>query len=123
MTAPFSLFGCVNEIDNDLCRFFNTDCSGIEADVKVGCVAPGAAGVVLIIELAALILFGKPHFRTLFGFAVETNDAVGTKSGICMDVNMECIGTVFENIVGVAAYDDTGSIVRDLQNAAALNVP
>lgn len=109
-----SSLGTLNDIHHDICGFFHADGAGIQAYIVVRGSTPGAAGVVLIVDGTALILFLKTGSGTLFGFTVKPDDPVCTEVHIRMDVYMERIGTVFQNIVCIAANDDTGTFFRQL---------
>ena len=77
----------------------------------------------LIIDTAALILFVQTLLRALVGFTVATDDALGAVGDIRKDKGMQRIGTVLENVVCITANDDTGALLRQLEDDAALNVP
>ena len=117
------LSGIFNNADKNITALLNSQNSGVQADVVVLRLAPGTAGIVLIIYPAALILLLESCFRALFRFTVETDNALCTIGRVSKDVGMEGIGTVLQNVVGIPAYDDTGTLIRQLEDYIALDIP
>ena len=93
---------------------FFTQSAGTEADIIVLCLTPGAAGIVLIVDLTALILLLKTGLRALFRLAVQTDDAVGTVGHIRIDESMKTIVPFLQNIVSISAYDYAGTLFSQL---------
>ena len=74
-----ALFFVPNKVQNNLSSFFNTDNAGVQADIVIIGITPGAAGVMLVIKLATFIFFLKSGNRGLFRFTVQTDNSVCTK--------------------------------------------
>ena len=110
-------------VDDDLGAVLDAKDAGIQAEVIVLRLAPCTAGVVMVIHTTALILFLKAGFGALLRLSVETHDALGTIGSISKDIDVECVLSVLEDVVCVAAYDDAGALVRQLQDHIALDVP
>ena len=110
------LSGILHDGAEDVYALVNAQNAGIQGDVIVLRLAPGTAGVVLIVDTAALILFMQTLLRALVGLTVTADDALGTIGDIRKDVNMERILTVLQNIVRVTADDDTGAFLGQLQD-------
>ena len=117
------LFGIQVGVDHDFSAVVLAQNAGIQAEVVVLGHTPGAAGVVLIVHTAALVLFGQTLLGALLGFAVQSDDPVSLGCGIGMDKDMEDIGTVLQYVVSVTANDDTGTLLSQLQDHVALDVP
>lgn len=115
--------GIFHDLADDIYTLFDTQNTGIQRDIIVLRLAPGTAGVVLIVDTAALILFSQTLFGTLFGFAVAADDSFGAVRDIRENKSMEGIGTVFQNVVSIPTNDDTGTLFSQLQDDTALNVP
>ena len=115
--------GLLHNAADNVCTEINTQFSGIQAQVIVLGLTPGPAGVVLIVDPAALIFLVQTGLRALVGFAVLLYDPLGTEGDIGMGVDMEGIFAVFENVVRIPADDDAGTLISQLQDDAALNVP
>ena len=90
----FLLSGVLDDIHHNVGALFNTQNTGVQADVIVLCLTPGAAGIVLIVDPAALILLGKALFGSLLGVTVKANNTLRTVGGICEYLNMQGILTV-----------------------------
>ena len=118
-----SLFGILDNLDYNIGTLFNTQNAGIQADVVILGLAPGAAGIVLIVYTAALILFCQTLLGCLFGFTVETNDTLSPVGNISEHVHVQCFGMILQDIVCIPANDDTGSLFSQLQNDIALYIP
>ena len=95
----------------------------VQADVIILGLTPGAAGVVLIVDAAALILLVQTRLRALVGLTVQTDDAVGAEGHIRENEGMQRIGTILQNVVRVPADDDASAFLRQLKNHAALDIP
>lgn len=108
---------------DDLNALIDAQVATVQAQVIVLCHAPGLTGVVLIVDLAALVLFSQTRFGTLFAFTVETDNAVSTEIIICVDEYMQTIFSIFEDVVGIATHDNAGAFFRQLHNGAALDAP
>ena len=104
----------LNNTNNDIRALLDTQNTGVKADIVILSLAPGAAGVVLIIHPAALILFSQTGLRGLLRFAVKTDDALSPVGGIRKDINMEGILPILEDIVCIPAYDDARTLVGQL---------
>ena len=89
------LLGVLHDLADDICALFNTQNTGIQADVIVLGLAPGTAGVVLVVDAAALILFVQTLLGRLVRFAVAADDALGAVANIGKDVGMESIRAIF----------------------------
>ena len=108
------LLAVVINIYNDICAGIYAQGAAVEAEIVVLRLTPGPAGVVLVIYAAALILFLQSCLRTFLGFAVKPDDPVCTEIHIRVDINVKTILTVFENIVGISAYDHTRALISKL---------
>ena len=117
------LLAPINDIHNDIGAGLHAQFGGIQADVEVLGVAPVAAGVVLVIDLAALVLLGQTGGGSLLGLAVELDDAVLAELVIGVDEDVQSIFPVLQDVVGVTANDDAGALVRQLEDDAALDIP
>mgnify|MGYP003289455657 CR=1 FL=1 len=106
--------GIFHDAADDVHALINTQNTGIQADIIVLCLAPGTAGVVLIVHTAALILFLQTGFGTLFGLTVQTHDTVGTELLVCVDEGVQHILTILQNIIGIAADDHAGTFLSQL---------
>ena len=115
--------GILNDADQNIPALLNAENAGVQTDVIVLCLTPGTAGVVMVVHTAALVLFCKAGFGTLFRFTVKSHNAVSAVGGIGENVGMKRIGTVLQNIVRVSADNDTGTLIGQLQDHTALNIP
>ena len=77
----------------------------------------------LVVYPAALVLFVQAGFRALFRFAVKAHDPVCAELLIRVDKGVQAIAAVFQDVVGVAAYDHAGALFRQLHDHIALDVP
>ena len=100
-------FGQAND---DINALFDTDHIAVQADVIIVSHAPGLAGIVMVVDPAALILFSQTCLRALLGFAVPPDDPVSLGCGIGMDKDMEDIGTVLQNVVRIPATMTQGPL-------------
>ena len=119
----FRLLTVFYHIQQDFYTAFLAQSAGAKANIIVLSLAPGTTGVVLVVDLAALILFMQTGLGALLGFAVKTNDAVSTVVHIRIDKCMQAIITILQNVISVSAYNDTGAFICQLQNHTALNAP
>ena len=117
------LFGIFHGADDDIDTLVNAEDAGIQADVIILGLTPSAAGVVLIVHAAALILLVQTRLRALVGLAVQTDDAVGAEGHIRENEGMQRVGTILQNVVRVPADDDASAFLRQLKNHAALDIP
>ena len=76
-----------------------------------------------VVDAAALILFVQTLLGRLVGFAVAADDALGAVGNIGKDVGMEGIGAILQNVVSITAHNDTGTLLCNLQDDTALDIP
>ena len=117
------LFAVLYKRNNDIGTAFDSDRAAVEADVIILSGAPGSSGVMLIIYPATLIFFLQTRLRTLFRVAIKTYNAVCTEIHVGIDIGVEAVIPVLQDIVGVSAYDYTGTLLCYLQDHATLDVP
>ena len=117
------LFGIFHNTADNLCTLVNTQDTGIETQIVVLGLTPGTAGIVLIVHTAALVLFVQTGLRALVGFAVAADNTLRTERNIGKGENMEGIFPIFQNVVRISSNNDTGTLISDLQDYTALNVP
>ena len=113
----------LHQRNKDICAPLHAKNATVEGDVIVLRHAPGSAGVVVVVYLAALVLFCQTGFGTFFRFTVEADDAVSTEFLAGMDKSMKGIGAILQNVVCVSANDDTRTLFCQLQDHAALYIP
>lgn len=109
--------------ENDFYATLDAQVTTVQAKVVILRHAPGLTGVVLVVDLAAFILFSQSGFGTFFAFAVKPDDTIGTEVVICMDKYVQAIRAIFQNIVGVSSNDDTGAFLSQLHDGATLDAP
>ena len=88
--ADFLLFTKCG-FDDDIHTSLFAQCTAAQAQVIVLRSAPGATGVVLIVDTAALVFFLQTVFRALVRFAVTGDDAVGAIVNICVNESVQAI--------------------------------
>ena len=77
----------------------------------------------LVIDPPALILLVQTLLRSLLRLAIQADNTVSTVGSIGENIDMQCVRTVLQNVVSIPAYDDTGPLIRQLEDHIALNVP
>ena len=117
------LLGIVHNAADDVSTLVNAQNTGIQGNVIVLRLAPGTAGIVLVIDAAALILFVKTLLRRLVRLTVTANNALCTVGFVGKYVDMQGILTILQDVVGIPADNNTGPLLCQLQDDAALNVP
>ena len=115
--------GLLHNAADNVCTEINTQFSGIQTQIVVLRHAPGAAGVVLVVDTAALIFLVQTGLGALVGFTVLLHNPLGTEGGIGVGIDMEGIFPVLQDVVGVPANNDTGTLIGQLQDDTALDVP
>ena len=109
--------------NHDVSALLNAQNTGIQADIVVLCLTPGAAGVVLIIDTAALILFCKTGFGALLRLTIALNNAFSAVGNIRKYINMKRILAILKDIVCITANNHAGTLLSQLKDHAALNIP
>ena len=61
--------------------------------------------------------------RRFVGLAVTADNAFCTVGDICKYKGVQGILTVLQNVIGIPAHDDAGTLLCQLQNDAALDIP
>ena len=87
------LFGVLYYIQENVDAALHTQCAGAEANIVILCLTPGAAGIMLIVNFTALILFVQTGLGTLFRLTVKANDSVSTELFVSVDKGVENIRT------------------------------
>ena len=77
----------------------------------------------LVVDPAALVLFGQTDFRGLVGLTVEIHNVLGPEGLVGAYIDVDGIRTILQDVVGIAAYDDAGALFRQVENHIALGVP
>ena len=68
------LFGIFHGADDDIDALVNAENAGIQADTVILGLTPGAAGVVLIVDAAALILLVQTRLRACLLYTSDAAD-------------------------------------------------
>ena len=103
LSVLFSFLGDLHCVHDDLDALVDAQHAGAQAHLIVLSGTPGTAGVVLIVDAAALVLFFQTLLGTLLGLAVEADDTLCTVGDIGKNVNMEGVGAILQNIIGILA--------------------
>ena len=89
------LFTVIYNGQDNIGTGFHTQFAAIEANVVILCGTPVSTGIMLIVNLAALILFLQASLRALFRFAVQAYNAVRAEILVGMDKGVEARGSNF----------------------------
>ena len=89
-------FGLFHNAADNVHALLDAQGAGVQADVVVLSLAPGPAGVVLVVDPAAFVLFKQAGFRALVGLAVAVDDAIRPEGGVGADKGVEGIVPVFQ---------------------------
>ena len=101
-------------LDDKLGAGFDTEDAAVEAHVVILGLRPCAAGVVLVVDLALLVLFGKALFRRFVALAVLLDDALGAAFHIRVDEDVQAVLALAQDIVRAAADDDAVPLLCQL---------
>lgn len=85
--------------------------------------APFLAGVEAIIGASALILILQPLLRGLGPLAVLFHNVLCPEGHVCMNEDLQNIGTVLQDKVRTPADNDAEAFLCRIRNDIALNLP
>lgn len=106
---------------NQLRALFDAQLSAIQRHIVRLNLAPFLAGVEAIIGASALIL--QPLLQSLGPLAVLFHNALCPEGHICMNEDLQNIGTVLQDKVRTPADNDAGALLCQIRNDIALNLP
>lgn len=108
---------------NQLRTLFNAQLSAVQRHIVRLNLPPFLAGVEAIIGASALILILQPLLRSLGPLAVLFHNALCPEGHICMNEDLQNIGTVLQDKVRTPADNDAGAFLCQIRNDIALNLP
>ena len=108
---------------NQLRALFDAQLSAVQRHIVRLNLAPFLAGVEAIIGASALILILQPLLRGLGPLAVLFHNALCPEGHICMNKDLQNIGTVLQDKVRTPADNDAGALLCQIRNDIALNLP
>lgn len=108
---------------NQLRALFDTQLSAVQRHIVRLNLPPFLAGVEAIIGASALILILQPLLRSLGPLAVLFYNALCPEGHICMNEDLQNIGTVLQDKVRTPADNDAGALLYQIRNDIALNLP
>lgn len=108
---------------NQLRALFDAQLSAVHRHIVRLNLPPFLAGVEAIIGASALILILQPLLRGLGPLAVLFHNALCPEGHICMNEDLQNIGTVLQDKVRTPADNDAGALLCQIRNDIALNLP
>ena len=108
---------------NQLRALFDAQLSAVQRHIVRLNLPPFLAGVEAIIGASALILILQPLLRGLGLLAVLFHNALCPEGHICMNEDLQNIGTVLQDKVRTPADNDAGALLCQIRNDIALNLP
>lgn len=108
---------------NQLRALFDAQLFAVQRHIVRLNLAPFLAGVEAIIGASALILILQPLLRSLGPLAVLFHNALCPEGHICMNEDLQNIGTVLQDKVRTPADNDAGALLCQIRNDIALNLP
>lgn len=108
---------------NQLRALFDAQLSAVQRHIVRLNLPPFLAGVEAIIGASALILILQPLLRSLGPLAVLFHNALCSEGHICMNEDLQNIGTVLQDKVRTPADNDAGALLCQIRNDIALNLP
>lgn len=108
---------------NQLRALFNAQFSAVQRHIVRLNLPPFLAGVEAIIGASALILILQALLRSLSPLAVLFHNALCPEGHICMNEDLQNIGTVLQDKVRTPADNDAGALLYQIRNDIALNLP
>lgn len=104
-------------------RTFRCQLSAVQRHIVRLNLAPFLAGVEAIIGASALILILQPLLQGLGPLAVLFYNALCPEGHVCMNEDLQNIGTVLQDKVRTPADNDAGVLLCQIRNDIALNLP
>lgn len=101
---------------NQLRALFNAQLSAVQRHIVRLNLPPFLAGVEAIIGASALILILQPLLRSLGPLAVLFHNALCPEGHICMNEDLQNIGTVLQDKVRTPADNDAGALLCRIRN-------
>lgn len=108
---------------NQLRALFDTQLSAVQRHIVRLNLPPFLAGVEAIIGASALILILQPLLRSLSPLAVLFYNALCPEGHVCMNEDLQHIGTVLQDKVRTPADNDAGALLCQIRNDISLNLP
>lgn len=108
---------------NQLRALFDAQLSAVQRHIVRLNLPPFLAGVEAIIGASALILILQPLLRSLGPLAVLFHNALCPEGHVCMNEDLQNIGTVLQDKVRTPADNDAGALLCQIRNDIALNLP
>lgn len=108
---------------NQLRALFDAQLSAVQRHIVRLNLAPFLAGVEAIIGASALILILQPLLRGLGPLAILFHNALCPEGHVCMNEDLQNIGTVLQDKVRTPADNDAGVLLCQIRNDIALNLP
>lgn len=108
---------------NQLRALFDAQLSAVQRHIVRLNLPPFLAGVKAIIVASALILNLQPLLRSLGPLAVLFHNTLCPEGHICMNEDLQNIGTVLQDKVRTPADNDAGALLCQIRNDIALNLP
>ena len=106
----------LNSAQNQFDAFRDAPFAGLEQKVIVGCIAPECTGVVTAVFASAFVYIGNHTACRGFGYLFAKHNTACCPFRIRGNEQVECIGSVLENDIGQASYDDTGTFLCQFLN-------
>lgn len=106
---------------NKLRALFDAQLSAVQRHIVRLNLPPFLAGVEAIIGASALIL--QPLLQSLGPLAVLFHNALCPEGHICMNEDLQNIGTVLQDKVRTPADNDAEALLCQIRNDIALNLP
>lgn len=104
-------------------RTFRCQLSAVQRHIVRLNLAPFLAGVEAIIGASALILILQPLLQGLGPLAILFHNALCPEGHICMNEDLQNIGTVLQDKVRTPADNDAEALLCQIRNDIALNLP
>jgi len=108
---------------NQLRALFDAQLSAVQRHIVRLNLPPFLAGVEAIIGASALILILQPLLRSLGPLAVLFHNALCPEGHVCVNEDLQNIGTVLQDKVRTPADNDAGALLCQIRNDIALNLP
>lgn len=108
---------------NQLRALFDAQLSAVQRHIVRLNLPPFLAGIEAIIGASALILILQPLLRSLGPLAVLFYNALCPEGHVCMNEDLQNIGTVLQDKVRTPADNDAGALLCQIRNDIALNLP
>lgn len=108
---------------NQLRALFDAQLFAVQRHIVRLNLPPFLAGIEAIIGASALILILQPLLRGLGPLAILFHNALCPEGHICMNEDLQNIGTVLQDKVRTPADNDAGAFLCRIRNDIALNLP